>query len=341
MSRPSTEGADGTQRIASRKRLRNRWRCWGAGAVLLVPCIELAMHLHVQRGVVRPSDWSAATAYVRARFRAGDLVVTTPSWADPIARWQLGDLSTLSAAGRSDDRDHDRIWVLGAYHAPAPREISRSHTLTSHRAMGRVQVQRWERSAGAHRPHVLYDFVDKIAQARAYLGEPGRGKECAWRSASQDGTGGGGGGLSAGPYTPANRFVCDEQRGWLWVGATMLEDLQLQPRWCVWQHPAQPQEGPVVTEFSDVPLGRTLVLHAGLYYEHERSREGGPVTVEVWVNDRKLGQLQHRDGDGWARQELPTPHETWTSEGRARVQVRVHAPDPHLRTLCWAMKAVR
>ena len=99
---------------------------------------------------------------------------------------------------------------------------------------------------------MLYDFVEDIENAEVELVVTDGSKPCSWMSAPPAP-----GGLGHGPMTPTERFVCDPQRPWLWVGATVLQDLELQPRRCIWQHPAGAD--PVRVTFSDVPLGERLV----------------------------------------------------------------------------------
>ena len=92
-----------------------------------------------------------------------------------------------------------------------------------------VQVRMWPVST----ERVLYDFVENVEQARVELCRATASATCPWMSARPSR-----GGLEHGPMTPTERFVCDPRRPWLWVGATVLQDLELQPRRCVWQHPA-------------------------------------------------------------------------------------------------------
>jgi len=131
--------------------------------------------------------------------------------------------------------------------------------------------------------------------------------------------------------TPEERFVCDPRRPWLWVGATVLTDLELQPRRCVYQHPAGVD--PVRVTFRDAPIGERLVVHGGIHYESERSRAHEPVTLRVWIDERLVGELVHRDGDGWTGMEIDT---SGLGRERAKVRFETTASNPEARLFCWA-----
>ena len=110
-----------------------------------------------------------------------------------------------------------------------------------------------------------------------------------------------------------------------------MEDLDFRPRRCIWQHPAGVD--PVRVTFGGVPTGDRLVFHAGLYYRDERMEEHGPVLVRVLVDGEPVGQLLHRDGDGWLRLELDMPD----AEGdTVTVTVETTADKPARRSLCWS-----
>jgi hypothetical protein len=131
-------------------------------------------------------------------------------------------------------------------------------------------------------------------------------------------------------YPLAERLQCDGPRPWLFVAPVVMEDLDLQPRHCIWQHAAG--RDPVTLSFEDVPLGEALVFYGGLYYEHERMRDGGPVKVDVFIDGALRASMQHRDGDGWKRMHIATPG----LRERGTVRVEVSADKPHKRSFCWA-----
>ena len=72
----------------------------------------------------------------------------------------------------------------------------------------------------------------------------------------------------------------------------------------MYQHP--PDEGSIRTTFQPLRLAKTLVLHAGLYYEHERAGVHGPFEVVVRVDGQERGRMVHRDLQGWKRLVIDT-----------------------------------
>ena len=271
-----------------------------------------------------PSDesWEAASAFVRARHEPTDRLVAAPSWADPIVRSHLGDLLSLRAAAPSDLAGIDRVWEISIRGATTRDEPA---ALEEH--FDGVRVRMWPVSTD----EVLYDFVENIENAEVELVGTDGSKACPWMSARPSG-----GGLGHGPMTPSKRFVCDPRRPWLWVGATVLQDLELQPRRCIWQHPAGTD--PVRVTFPDAPLGERLVVRGGIDYNSERRRVHGPVTLRVWIDGRLAGELVHHDGDGWSGIDLDTSE---LGFDRAEVRFETSARDPTARLFCWSASSQR
>lgn len=304
-----------------RKPVRRRGALWLVPLALAV--VEAAGHFVVQARVVPEEDWAQAAEVVRAEWQPGDLVVAAPAWTDPLVRRELGDLLTLEDAGRSDLAQYARLWTLSARgHRP---EEAPPQAPELDRQVGRIRVLRWDLEPEP----VRYDFAEHVAEARVTIGRADEQRVCPWRRSGRPQ----GGGLGAGPIVPPERHVCDPRRSWLWVGATIQDDLDLQPRYCIWQHPAGGDEE-IRATFRDVPLGERLVLYGDVYYEHERHEEHGPVHVAVYVGDEAIGRMVHRDGDGWKRMEAST--DVPGAGARGDVTIEVTAPNPNLRTFCWA-----
>jgi hypothetical protein len=177
---------------------------------------------------------------------------------------------------------------------------------------------------------VLYDFLDHLPEAQVEHVDRGTVRPCAWTENASFGRGG----LGQGPMWPRERFVCSGASPWVFVGETITEDLDLRPRRCAWQHPTG--AGPLRARFTNVPLGDELVLHAGLYYEHERMEEHPPFHVRVLVGDDEVGHLVHEDGDGWKRLVASTRVHGAPARQQADVTIEVEAPAPNLRSVCWA-----
>lgn len=285
--------------------------------VAAVATCELTAGLWIHAQVPRAASWEAASELVRARFEPGDRIVAAPGWVDPIVRFHLGDLLTLQSAAPSDMAGFDRVWELSIRDAStrdAPADLDAR--------FGRVRARMWRISSDP----MGYDFVEHVQQARVDWVRDTGSAECPWRD-----TRAGPGGLGRGPMAPERRFVCDPAQPWLWVGATVLADRSLRPRRCVWQHPAGP--APVRVTFSDVPLSDRLVIHGGIDYEHERWGRGSPVTLQVWVSNHLVGELVHRDGDGWSTLEIDT---TPFASERVAVRFETTTEDPTGRLFCWS-----
>ncbi|MBX3271431.1 MAG: hypothetical protein KF729_14285 [Sandaracinaceae bacterium] len=288
-------------------------------ALLAVAIVEIVGHYVVQSRVVTDADWARASARVRTAWEPGDLIVPAPEWSDPLVRRELGDLLSLSDAGRSDVSRYRRLWTM-SIRGHRPREAPDGppeHV----EVVGPITILRW----ALHPERVRYDFLEHVESAEVALGD----RACRWDRGRPRG-----GGLGAGPIEAGERHLCDPRRPWLWVGTTVMEDLELRPRHCIWQHAAAPEA--VSATFRDVPLGDRLVLAAGLYYEHERTLERGPVEVGVFLEGVEIGRLVHRDGDGWKELSFSTRVPARGAREVGTVRVEVTAPDPHLRSLCWA-----
>ncbi|MDW8361599.1 MAG: hypothetical protein RMK74_04280 [Myxococcales bacterium] len=298
------------------------WAVWLA--VALVEIVGLGV---IASRIPEDRDWDSAGAWLRARLGPADAVAVAPDWIDPHVRRVAGDAMTLRSSGRSDLAPFERLFVVSA-RGELPLETPRRDP-DEVAAFGRLRVMRWDLGPSP----VRFDFVQQIRRARVTWRQQGRERPCSWRAMGV----GLGGGLGTGPATPAERFVCEGAPPWIWVGATVLEDLDLRPRYCVWQHPTGPE--PVRVRYDAVPVGERLVLYAGLYYEDERMLAHGPFTVRVLLDGREIGRLEHRDGEGWKRAEMMTrslERAVADPDARGSFVFEVTAPDPHLRRVCWA-----
>ena len=294
-----------------------RFAAWVWVLIAGLAVFELVAHPLIRAEIPSDESWEAASGFVRARHRATDRIVAAPSWADPIVRSHLGDLLSLRAAAPTDLAGIDRIWELGIRGA-----TTRDEPAALERDFDGVRVRMWPLSTD----RVLYDFVENIQAARVELATVDGAQSCPWQTARPSR-----GGLGHGPMTPSERFVCDSRRPWLWVGATVLQDIDLRPRRCIWQHPAGTD--PVRVTFPDAPLGARLVIHGGIDYNAERRRVHGPVTLRVWIDGRELGELVHHDGDGWSSVDLDTSK---LGLERAEVRFETSANDPSARLFCWS-----
>jgi len=303
---------------------KRNWRLatWAWTLIAALAVLELAAAGSIRAGVQSDESWRAAAEFVRARHRPSDRIIAAPGWADPIVRQHLGDLLSLRSAAPPDDAGTERLWELsirGAGGRAEPAELDE--------AFDGVRVRMWTMPAD----ELVYDFVEEVASAKVDVVEAGDATACPLLDARP-----GRGGLGYGPMTPARRFVCDSRRPWLWVGATVLADLELRARRCVWQHPAGTE--PVRVTFRDAELGERIVVSAGVDYQAERERTHGPVRLRVFIDDELAGELVHADGDGWSTIEIDTS--AFGSQA-ANVRFETTADDPGARLFCWAASATR
>jgi hypothetical protein len=287
-------------------------------ALLLVPLAELSAHALIRAGVPTLSDYRAAADFIRAELRPRDAISAAPGFIDPIVRWQLGDKIPLAMAGRHDDAAYERQWVVSIRgEAPDAEPELR-------RAFGGVEVLRY----ALPKQEVLFDFVASWQKAEASIVREGAAKPCPLRSTGSPR----GGGLGKGVLLPVSkRFECDPRTPWLFISDVVLEDLDNQPRHCIWQHPQGDE--PVQLSFHDVPLGASLVFYAGIYYEHERMRQGGPIEATIAIDGQVRAHFKHQDGDGFRSVSIDTSK---LGKQRGEVTVSVRAHDARSRSFCWA-----
>lgn len=290
---------------------------WAWVLVACVAVFELVAHPVIRGRVPDGDSWERAAAFVRERFEPGDRIVAAPQWVDPIVRSHLGDLLSPATASVSDLAGVRRVWELGIRGA-----TSRGEPPALEESFDGVRVRMWSVSTD----EVLFDFVEAIDQARVELLGEHAPQLCPWTRTRVDG-----GGLGQGPLPPRERFVCDPKRPWLWVGATVMADLDLEPRRCVWQHPAGPE--PVRATFSAVPLGDVLVVEGGLDYNNARTVGNNPVRLRVFIDDRLAGEMRHQDRDGWTRLEIDTNRLDGTKH---EVRIETSAAKAYARTFCWS-----
>ena len=299
----------------------------GLAAWVWVPIAALAVFELVAHSLIvaaTPSDesWEAAAAFVRARYQPSDRIVGAPAWVDPIVRNQLGDLLSLRMAAPPDAAGIDRLWELSIRGAG-----SRDEPPALEQEFDGVHARMWSLPAD----ELIYDFVEEISGAKVELVGAERSTACPWLTERPMP-----GGLERGPMTPRKRFVCDPRRPWLWVAATVVADLELRPRRCIWQHPVGLE--PVRVTFTDVPLGDRLLIRGGIDYQAERRRVHAPVTLRVWINDQMAAELVHEDGDGWSGLDI---HTSELAREPATVRFETTADDPGSRLFCWSASSVR
>ena len=213
-------------------------------------------------------DWAAAATLVRMEFKPGDLIVAAPLWADPVMRQKLGDLVPLPVAGRMDAARYGRIWEISQRGARAADTTGATVAATTR--SGALTVRRWEKPAAA----VTFDFLAQWRQASmSVVNADGTEVPCAM-----------------GP----GRLQCVRGAS---LGPELIEvDTTLRNGLAV-----DPVEGAILAlEFPAVPLGRQLMVTAGLHNVWLRKAGDGKVRMRVLADGRELGTIAATSQSGWA-----------------------------------------
>jgi hypothetical protein len=70
-----------------------------------------------------------------------------------------------------------------------------------------------------------------------------------------------------------------------------------------------------------------------MYWVVERERAGAPVQIELRVDGERVGAATHRDGDGWAKFEIPLGGHA--GKDAAEVEIAISSPDNRHRHFCF------
>ncbi len=299
--------------------------------VVVAAGIESGSDYVIRSRVATSADWVAATSHVRRAFQKGDQILTAPSWSDATTRMHLGDLISLEMAGAAPFDVFNRTWVLSIRGERRPEESTFRKVAYEHE-FGRVTVRRYDNDLANRQGEdaVLYKFVENLRSARVEIvspGAPGGARECPFTTTQDIGTGG----LGQGSLSPRGRFTCDGSRPGLWVGETVIEDMSLAPRTCIWQHPQG--EDPVRVTFPVVPRGKELVIGTDLYYEHQRGETGADITLVVRSGAHEIGRIVHRDGDGFITRAFALPQDLGAA---MPISVETTSANANLRSICWS-----
>jgi hypothetical protein len=283
----------------------------------LVGLVELAAHLHLRGRAPSMNAYAALSEPVEAMRGAGDLVVASPPWAEPLV---LGAVPVgLGEAAPAEDEAY-RTAVEVSLFGDRGERLSSWRTLEEQR-VGPFTVRRLENPAP--RP-AGFDFVDGLSPTNAEVHFDDQ--LCPWTSSAPVVAGG----LGGHPAFPAHRFSCGE-RPWFNVSETVIADERYRPRRCIWAHP--PARGELTIRYRGIDLGERLVGHGGMYWIVERERRGSPVSLTISIEGEELARVLHRDGDGWSRFDVPLG--PWAGRRDATVTFGVSAPDYRDRHFCF------
>jgi len=276
--------------------------------VALLAVVETGTALTARARVAPDADWEAAAAEVRAGFTPGDLVVFAPAWADQIGRAHLGDVVSVEMAGRSDADRYARVWEVSIRSARAP-ETTAAHLAraTQH---GKVRVALYDKPAAP----LIWDFTAHADEARVtQTSGPGR--------------------MSATPC------YGDVTNGWRCAGSRVERrtlEIDYRPR----RGLLVPADGSRVTDvgFTEVPLGDTLVVYAGIHDYYARKNADGLVDFAVTIDGQERLRARVGNADGWRRFDIDTRRFAGT---RHTVSFAVSAANPAWRNFGFHAEARR
>ena len=264
---------------------------------LAVPALglaELGGHAHFAGRAPNLEQWQAIKEPVVQLRREREVVVVAPDWAEPLARHVLGpELMPLGDVARPDLTAYPRaieVSILGREAA----ELSGWATLDE-REVGKFRVRVRENPAPAK---IRYNFVDHTTPAQAAVFEQGGRVPCRWREHAPRMTGGLHGHLAF----PARRFQCSGG-AYFFVGQTVVDDQEYRPRRCIWAHPTRDS---LLIRYPEVPLGGIVRGYGALSWFLMRDGAGTPIEMQVKVNGDTIGQVVHRDQQGWSPFEFST-----------------------------------
>jgi hypothetical protein len=285
---------------------------WLPLAVPVLALAELSGHFFFSHRAPTPEQWALAKPAVVAAYKPGMPVVVAPYWAEPMARWKLGDeLMPLREVARPDVTRYREAIEVSAMGSRSP-ELE-GWRVVSETKVGPLAVRTRLNPAP---PTVTFDFTDHVEpqSADVRIERGSSGGACTFTDSAPVESGG----LFGPPTYPAARFRCASEPNHVFVGVTVIEDQDVRPRRCIWSHP--PSAGEMVTRFRSVPLGNVIRGHLGVSWMRERDHNGPTYTVRVTVGGQDVGLAMHADGDGWKPFEMPlgaAAHTTADVEFRA------------------------
>ena len=137
-----------------------------APAILLVAVSlwEIVAVARSARRAPEQADWSALSAALHERHRAGELIVFAPAWIDPIGRREVGDLIPIEMAARMDSARYGVVWEIAQGDARAPETAGSDPTWSQD--FGRLRLARYQRTP----VEVATDFVAAFPGATSSRG---------------------------------------------------------------------------------------------------------------------------------------------------------------------------
>jgi hypothetical protein len=285
-------------------------------AVPLFGLVELGAHVYFSRRAPNETEWADVRPLVASWYKAGQLVVIAPYWAEPMARWKFGDtLMPPRDVARPDATRYAEAIEVSALGARSP-ELA-SWRVTRQEKHGKFTVRAL---ANPSPPTITYDFGDHISPdaLEVRTEKAGVRTACPFTTTAAVEAGG----LGAPPVYPAARFACPGEPSQVFVGTTFIDDEQNRPRQCIWAHPPA-GASEIVAKFHAVGLGNVIHGHAGIDWIASRDRAEPPFTIRIVAGTTEVGSFDHRPGDFWKEFDLPLGA---ASHVTADVEFHVSAP---------------
>lgn len=278
--------------------MKARLPIFAAVLFAVVALVETVNALLAPLRVPPSRDWDAAAADVRAGLAPGDLIVFAPRWVDEIGRAHLGDVIPVEMAAHADADRYARVWEVSIRGAHAPE--SNGARLVEDKHYGKVRVALYEKPAVA----IAYDFTSHAGEARVTQTLGASGETPCFRD----------GGAVA--------FRC---------ASTLVEPRTLEMNFLPRRGLLVPVDGARVThlEWTEVPLGRSLVVYTGIHDYISRKRGDGRVELRLFVDGREQLHATTGNDDAWRKYELDTAAAAGT---RHTVRVDISAAAPEWRT---------
>jgi hypothetical protein len=281
-----------------------------AGGILLLAVVEAGGALLSPLRTPSDADWAAAAGWVRSQHQPQDLLIAAPAWADQVLRLHLGDLQPPKKAARLDEATFPRVWVLSQRGADSDEgvEDAPGTRLREQRKFGQLTVRLYERPAVP----VRYDFYEGWAAAHvARVEAGGRAVPCAP----------GADGHTCGdlPFNFIKPRVLE-------IGGKLRRGLLVLPV----------AGATMAMEYPQAPLGKELVVGAGLHNVWRRKNGEGTVVLRVLVDGREVGRIESGNRTGWTVSHFPTP--AWAGR-TASVRFEISSAQPQSRHFGFAVEA--
>jgi hypothetical protein len=241
---------------------------------------------YIYSPLTRPSlrDYEGFSSFVHSRWSQGDVIAVAPFWAERLREY-AGDLNVINPPDLVDEdlSLNSRLWLLSVFGYAKDRDLlgtlSKKYRLSEEKRFGKLTLYLFELPPAAR---VVYDFRMNVNKSKVYQTRGQDRRECAsWRD---------------------DHWDCGTN-SWETVGRTIL-DVDDNPRRCIWAHPVT--AATVNVDYTDVPLGRKLLLHTGLTAAATRMAGGAPVTVEVLIDGRQMLSATNENAKGWNGFEVDT-----------------------------------